>query len=129
MFHICVIILVMDKTPDRIRIEIRIERERKKNWKKLCSERNVSLTSLIIDSVENRLMHDERRKILAFIEKQDNIFVKIETNINQIAKIANTNKSMSPNEITKFSEKLVEIEKLKIEQNKLFSMIHSLLSR
>ncbi|WP_076783058.1 hypothetical protein [Epilithonimonas bovis] len=119
----------MDKTPDRIRIEIRIERERKKNWKKLCSERNVSLTSLIIDSVENRLMHDERRKILAFIEKQDNIFVKIETNINQIAKIANTNKSMSPNEITKFSEKLVEIEKLKIEQNKLFSMIHSLLSR
>lgn len=119
----------MDIQPERIRIEIRIEKERKKLWKKLCSERKVSLTTLIIDSVEDRLMNDERRKVLAFIEKQDNIFVKIETNINQVAKIANAQKFISEREIKNFNLKLSEVEKLKQEQNKIFSQIFSLISK
>lgn len=110
-------------------IKFRIEVSRKKFWKKLCSERKVSLTQLIIDSVEDRLMEDERRKVLRFIEKQDNIFVKIETNINQIAKVANSQKFMTEKEFKNFSEKLVEIEKLKKEQNQIFSKIYSMLAK
>lgn len=110
-------------------IKFRIEVSRKKFWKKLCLERKVSLTQLIIDSVEDRLMEDERRKVLRFIEKQDNIFVKIETNINQIAKVANSQKFMTPIEFENFSEKLSEIEKLKKEQNQTFNKIYLMLAK
>lgn len=110
-------------------IKIRISREKKKNWKKLCSEKQISLTSLIIDSVENRIMDDERRTVLNFIEHQDNRFKKIETNINQFARIANAQKYVSESELNCFLENLTEIEKLKKEQNEIFAKIYSMLSK
>ena len=110
-------------------ILIRIQKSRKENWKKICLEKQISLTNLIIDSVENRMMDNERKKVLAFIEKQDNIFVKIETNINQIAKIVNGQKFISENELQKFSNQLTEITKLKVRQNGIFLKIYSILGK
>ena len=110
-------------------ILIRIQKSRKENWKKICLEKQISLTNLIIDSVENRMMDNERKKVLAFIEKQDNIFVKIETNINQIAKIVNGQKFISEKELHKFSNQLTEIAKLKTQQNKIFLTIYSMLGK
>ena len=101
-------------------IKFRIEKFRKDRWKKLCSERGIFLTDLIISSVENRLMNNDRREILQFIEAQDNIFVKIETNINQIAKIVNTQKSISENALINFNVKLEEIIKKKLKNFYLF---------
>ena len=110
-------------------IKIRIEKSRKENWKKICLEKQISLTNLIIDSVENRMMDNERRKVLAFIEKQDNIFGKIETNINQVAKIVNGQKFISENELQKFSNQLTEITTLKVRQNVIFLKIYSILGK
>lgn len=110
-------------------IAIRVQKLRKENWKQLCLEKNISLTSLIIDSVENRILDDERRNVLAFIEKQDNIFVKIETNINQIAKMVNGQKFISEYQLQKFSEQLAEITALKKTQNDLFLKIYSMLGK
>ena len=110
-------------------IKFRITREKKANWKKICNEKQITLTSLIIDSVENRILDNERKEILAFIEKQDNLFVKIETNINQVARIANGQKFISEIELGKFSKKLAEIVQLKKEQNKIFSKIYSMLAK
>ena len=112
-----------------VRIFVRIQKYRKESWKKICIEKNISLSSLIIDSVENRILNDERRKILAFIEKQDNIFGKIETNINQVAKIANGQKFISENELRNFLDKLSEIIILKKQQNEIFTKIYANLSR
>lgn len=112
-----------------VRIFIRIQKYRKENWKKICLKKNISLSSLIIDSVENRILDDERRKILVFTEKQDNIFGKIENNINQVAKIANGQKFISENELRNFSDKLSEIIILKKEQNEIFIKIYAKLSR
>ncbi|WP_426474821.1 hypothetical protein [Chryseobacterium balustinum] len=109
-------------------IKIRISIIQKEKWKKVCSEKKISLTSLITNSVENRMMDDERRKVLAFIEKQDNIFGKIETNINQYAKIANGQKFISENELRNFSDRLSEIIILKREQNEIFIKIYSLIA-
>ena len=106
-----------------------ISKEKKANWKKICNEKQITITSLIIDSVENRILDNERKEILAFIEKQDNLFVKIETNINQVARIANGQKFISENELRKFSEKVSEIVQLKKEQNKIFSKIYSMLAK
>ena len=110
-------------------IKFRITREKKANWKKICNEKQITLTNLIIDSVENRILGNERQEILAFIEKQDNLFVKIETNINQVARIANGQKFISEIELGKFSKKLAEIVQLKKEQNKIFSKIYSMLAK
>lgn len=110
-------------------IVIRVQKLRKENWKQLCLEKNISLTSLIIDSVENRILDDERRNVLAFIEKQDNIFVKIETNINQIAKMVNGQKFISEYQLQKFSEQLAEITALKKKQNDIFLKIYSMLGK
>lgn len=109
-------------------IFIRIQKYRKENWKKLCEKKQISMTSLIIDSVENRILDDERRRVLTFIEKQDNIFAKIEININQVAKIVNSQKSMNIEELKSFSEKLKTITELKEQQNKTFSEIYSLIA-
>lgn len=112
-----------------ISIIFRIEKTTKENWKKLCSQKQISLTSLIINSVENRILDDERRKILAFIEKQDNVFAKIENNINQVAKIANGQKFISEKELKNFSDKLNEIADLKKQQNEIFSTIYAMLGK
>lgn len=110
-------------------IKIRISNIQKENWKKICLEKGISLTSLIVNSVENRVMNDERRKVLQFIEKQDNVFTKIETNINQVAKIVNTQKFISSKEMDNFSEKLSEISELKKVQNRIFENIYALLTK
>ena len=109
-------------------VKIRISTTRKENWKKLCSGKNISLTSLITDSVENRMQDDERRKVLAFIEKQDNIFIKIETNINQLAKMVNGQKFINKTEFDEFQNQLKTITKLKEKQNKIFVKIYSLIA-
>ncbi|WHF51942.1 hypothetical protein QGN23_01370 [Chryseobacterium gotjawalense] len=110
-------------------IKIRISTNRKENWKKICSKKNISLTNLIINSVENRILDDERRKVLAFIEKQDNIFIKIETNINQLAKIVNSQKFISKTEFDEFRNELKIISKLKEKQNEMFEKIYAMLSK
>ena len=109
-------------------IIIRIQKSQKENWKKICKEKNITLTNLIIASVENRILEDERKKILTFIEKQDNIFIKIETNINQIAKIANAQKFISSKELNHFQSQLKTITELKEKQNEIFIKIYSLIA-
>ena len=110
-------------------IKIRISITRKQHWKKICKEKNITLTNLIIASVENRILEDERKKILTFIEKQDNIFIKIETNINQIARVANTQKFISSKELNYFQNQLKTIIKLKEKQNEVFLKIFSMLAK
>lgn len=109
-------------------IIIRIQKNQKQHWKKICKEKNITLTNLIIASVENRILEDERKKILEFIEKQDNIFIKIETNINQIARIANAQKFISSKELNYFQSQLNEITDLKKQQNEIFIKIYSLIA-
>ena len=110
-------------------IFFRIDTEKKERWKKLCLQKNISLTSLIINSVDGKLLDNERRKILTFIEKQDNIFSKIETNINQVAKKVNGQKSMNEIELKLFRKQLEEITDLKKKQNAIFSTIYEILAK
>ena len=112
----------------RDHIKIRISITRKQHWKRICKEKNITLTNLITASVENRILEDERKKILEFIEKQDNIFIKIETNINQIARIANAQKFISSKELNHFQNQLNEITDLKKQQNEIFTKIYSLIA-
>lgn len=111
-----------------VRIFIRIQKCRKENWKKLCLKKKISLSSLIIDSVEKRILDDDRRKVLMFIEKQDNIFGKIENNINQIAKIVNAQKFINEKELNHFLVQLSKITDLKRQQNEIFIKIYSLIA-
>ena len=107
---------------------IRVQKFKKENWKRICLEKKISLTSLIINSVENRMMDDERRKVIAFIEKQDNLFAKIENNINQVAKIANGQKFIGGKELIHFEEQLKTVIELKKQQNEIFIKIYSLIA-
>ncbi len=109
-------------------IKIRISITRKQHWKRICKEKNITLTNLITASVENRILEDERKKILEFIEKQDNIFIKIETNINQIARIANAQTFISSKELNYFQSQLKNITELKEKQNEIFIKIYSLIA-
>lgn len=109
-------------------IVFRIEKQRKEQWKKFCSERKISVTSLIVDSVEKRIFDDERRMILLFIEKQDNVFRKVETNINQLAKIVNGQKFITQAQFNAFREQLKIVADLKKEQNEIFKQIYSLIA-
>lgn len=109
-------------------IKIRISKSKKLQWKKICSERKITLTNLIEVSVENKMLDDERRKVLAFIEKQDNIFAKIETNINQVARKVNSQKFIKSMELSYFQNQLKTIIELKEKQNEIFMKIYSLIA-
>ena len=109
-------------------ILIRVQKSQKEHWKNLCKGRNLTLTDLITASVENRILDNERRQIVAFIEKQDNIFIKIETNINQIARIVNGQKFISQTELSNFQNQLKTIVDLKEKQNEIFLKIYSLIA-
>lgn len=110
-------------------IKFRLDKKEKECWKKLCQEKQITLTSLIKDSVENRILDNERREILTFIEKQDNVFVKIQSNINQVARIVNGQKFISDREMQKFSARIAQMAELKQEQNKIFEKIYSILAK
>ena len=110
-------------------IKIRMKKQKKGEWKNYCMARNISLSSFILNSVEGRLMDNERLEILKFIEKQDNLFVKIENNINQVARIVNGQKHINDLELKRFSDQLLEVVKLKEKQNAVFEKIYSMLAK
>lgn len=109
-------------------ILLRISSIQKEKWKKICAERKITLTDFIISSVEDKMTAQERREVLKFIEKQENIFAKIENNINQFAHIANTKKDIYTSEFQAFIVALHQIERLKEEQNRIFKQIYKLMA-
>jgi len=114
----------------KVRLEIRIDKDLKDSWKVQCESKRISLTNFIISSVENRMQDNERREVLVFIEKQDYIFSKIDTNINQLARYVNTEKRMMSNDTLDYFNKLLgEIKGLKLRQNEIIYKVYSLLSK
>ena len=107
---------------------LRITESQKERWKRLSAERKTTLTDLIISAVEGNMNAQERREVLKFIEKQDNIFAKIENNINQFAYIANAKKEVHRAALIVFTQSLEEIVKLKAEQNQIFRQIYKLIA-
>lgn len=121
-----------DKKPNRNkkgRITLRLDESTKANWVKFCEENNLLLGDFIINSVENKLLNSERKDVMTFIEKQGNIFAKIENNINQIARTINTEKNIHPQLLSYYNEQLKELVLLKDEQNKMFKKIYGFLAR
>ena len=109
-------------------ILLRISSIQKEKWKKICAERKITLTDFIISSIEDKMTAQERREVLKFIEKQENIFAKIGNNINQFAHIANTKKDIYTIEFQAFIVALQQIERLKEEQNRIFKQIYKLMA-
>jgi len=68
--------------------------------------------------------NNERKKALEFIEKQGNLFAKVENNINQQAKFINSQKFMTKEQMLQFGNDLTEVIKLKQEQNLIFKKIY-----
>lgn len=119
---------MLERNIKKSNIIFRIAQERKNAWMKVCKKRNISLTDLITSAVEKRITTGERIEILKFIEKQDNIFSKVENNINQFAKVANANKNVSEYSMKKFLELLEEVQRLKKEQNEMVKHIYKLIA-
>lgn len=111
------------------RITLRLDQAIKDNWVLFCENNNILLQDFIVGSVEKKLLNSERKEVLTFIEKQGNIFSKIETNINQIAKTVNTEKIVHPHLFSYYNEQLKELTLLKDEQNKMFKKILAFLAQ
>ena len=110
-------------------IQIRILKSQKEEWVKLANDKGITITNLVISSVENKLLNSDRKEILNFIYKQGNIFAKIENNINQIAKVVNTEKSISNDLFAHYLQRVSELNKMKLEQNDLLRKIFNLLAK
>lgn len=110
-------------------IQIRVLKSQKTEWIKFTDEKKISMTNLVISSVENKLLNSDRKEIMTFIEKQGNIFAKIENNINQIAKVINTEKNISNALLYYYNNKLSELNIMKLEQNDLLRKIYNLLAK
>ena len=113
----------MKKEEERIRIEIRLSKKRKEAWKKKCDELNITLTDLIISSVEKKILRTEKRGLMSFLDKQLYQFSKVENNINQIAKIVNTEKRIDDALFKTYITKLNELNELKNSQNHIIRKV------
>lgn len=110
-------------------LHVRVYKSQKEKWASWAKEKNTTLTDLVTCSVENKLLNSDRNEIMTFIEKQGNIFAKIENNINQIAKVVNTEKHISNGLLEHYNSKLTELNSMKLEQNELLRKIYNLLAK
>lgn len=120
------------ETPTRSksgRITLRLSQELKNKWQSHCNKSNIYLSDFIVNTVEGKMLENDRKEIMSFIEKQGNIFAKIENNINQIARYINTEKRL-PNELlSDYNKKLKELNSLKTEQNRIIKKIYTELAK
>ena len=111
------------------RITLRLDRPIKDKWLEHCQKSNIYLSDFIVNTVEGRMLENDRKEIMSFIEKQGNIFAKIENNINQIARYVNTEKSIPPDLLKEYNSKIQELNSLKTEQNRIIKKIYTELSK
>ncbi|REC60437.1 hypothetical protein DRF65_20455 [Chryseobacterium pennae] len=111
------------------RITLRLDQTIKDKWLLHCRKSNIYLSDFIVNTVEGRMLENDRKEIMSFIEKQGNIFAKIENNINQIARYVNTEKSIPKELLQEYNSKLQELNSLKTEQNKIIRKIYTELAK
>lgn len=111
------------------RITLRLEQPIKDKWLAYCQKSNIYLSDFIVNMVEGKMFENDRKEIMAFIEKQGNIFAKIENNINQIARYVNTEKSIPADLLKEYNFKIQELNSLKTEQNRIIKKIYTELSK
>ncbi|MDC8102629.1 plasmid mobilization relaxosome protein MobC [Chryseobacterium rhizosphaerae] len=111
------------------RITLRLDQPIKDKWLLHCRKSNIYLSDFIVNTVEGRMLENDRKEIMSFIEKQGNIFAKIENNINQIARYVNTEKSIPKGLLQEYNSKLQELNSLKTEQNKIIRKIYTKLAK
>lgn len=70
----------------------------------------------------------DRRRVLRFLEKQNNIYAKVENNINQLARIANGQKFLLPSQQQQFLDYLREIEELKKKEVAITESIYKFMA-
>ena len=111
------------------RITLRLSQELKDKWNRQCGQSNIYLSDFIVNAVEGKMLENDRKEIMSFIEKQGNIFAKIENNINQIAKYINTEKRVPEDLMKEYNKKLQELNSLKTEQNRIIKKIYTELAK
>lgn len=111
------------------RITLRLHQETKEKWLHHCTNSNVHISDYIINSVEGKLLDNDRKEIMNFIESQVNIFAKIENNINQIARYINSQKHLPSSLLSEYNSKLEILNSLKIEQNRIIKKIYTELAK
>ena len=104
-------------------IIFRVSEKQKEAWKKKCDELNITLTDLIISSVENKILRTEKRGLMSFLDKQIYQFSKVENNINQIAKIVNTEKRINEELFKTYLTKIQKLNELKNSQNHIIRKV------
>lgn len=110
-------------------IKFRIRTEEKKKWKKYCEKEGISITELILASVKKRMTDRDRRRIIKFLDTQDNIFAKVENNINQLARIANAQKFLLPSQQQQFLDYLEQLVNLRTQQTKTITSIYRFMAK
>ncbi len=110
------------------KISFRVEHELEKKWLTQCRKRNTTLTDFIISTMEEKVGKGEQKLITDFVEKQGNIFAKIENNINQVARMVNTQKGISTTQLDSFQRQLQEVINLKEQQNDIFRDVYRILA-
>lgn len=82
----------METGKNDARIELRCTKEEKKKIKQLSNKLNISITELLLNSALYKRPVISRQEVLNVLKKLSTNDLKVENNINQIAKKINENK-------------------------------------
>lgn len=97
-------------------IQIRVSEEEKEMFSKKCKELNCNFTQYFFSLMEDKIDFGQKKKVFDFIRKDEAFYSKVENNINQVARIANSEKQISNDTLENFNFLLRELISIKNEQ-------------
>lgn len=98
------------------RLELRLSLEEKDNLIEICKKLNCTYSQYFVSRIKNDLDFGSKNRIFEFIRKDEAFYSKVENNINQVARIVNTEKQISNATLEDFNSLLRELISIKNEQ-------------
>jgi antitoxin component of RelBE/YafQ-DinJ toxin-antitoxin module len=97
-------------------IQIRVSEEEKDKFNQKCKELGCTYTQYFFSLMEDKIDFATKKRTFEFLRNSENYYAKVESNINQVARIVNTEKQISNHTLEEFNFLLRELVSIKNDQ-------------
>ena len=109
-------------------IQIRVSESEKEKLIEICNKLDCSYTHYCISKITGDLDFGSHKMIFDFVNKDDYFYSKVETNINQIARIINSEKQISNKLLENYNRLLCELASISNEKLQITKKIYNFLA-
>lgn len=110
-------------------IHFRVSDSTKEHLTKICEEQGITMTDFFLRMIDEPLSKENRKLIFSFLTTEDAQYSKVGNNINQIARIVNSEKSISESLLSDFNFLLRELLQEKQRKIQIINQIFKIISK